>query len=138
DAVFDDWLPAADFLESKFAPRIVELFEAVEAITGIAHDLAGARDIAQGASKVQQANFVFDDLVVSSHLTLLCTQFYHKCQTKSRLIHVSALLSRHPLPVFSASRVSPRSSSHHCAPRRPFSPPRVSASLSPRLSFMRG
>ena len=65
--VLEAGLLAADFLECGFTARIVELFEAVEAVSGDAHYLAGLGDVAEHLGQFEDAQFVLDDFVLRVH-----------------------------------------------------------------------
>jgi len=69
DPVSGTGFASADLAQGQLATGLVQLFEAVKAVAGVAHDLAGLRDTAQQLAELQQTHFVLDDLLVGAHLT---------------------------------------------------------------------
>ena len=63
DSVLEDGLPLGDLPKGFFVAGFIEFLEAVEAISGVAQDLAGLGDVAQLSSLFDQAHFVLDDLL---------------------------------------------------------------------------
>ena len=73
--VFFDPVPrarfaSADLAQGQLATGLVQLFEAVKAVAGIAHHLAGLRDATQQLAELQQPHFVLDDLLVFSSVLI--------------------------------------------------------------------
>src|SRR3954454_20811587 len=66
-AVLQHRLLAADLLQSKLPAFVVELLEAVEAVTAVAHHLAGLAHIPELLSKLKQPNLRADDLLFGGH-----------------------------------------------------------------------
>jgi hypothetical protein len=62
-----DRLPPRDILQCLFAAGLIEFLVAVEGIPGIAHDLAGFRDVSELLGEVEDSHAGFDDLFVGGH-----------------------------------------------------------------------
>jgi len=58
-----------DLLQALFAVAVVLLFEAIEAVAAVPHDLARLRDVAELSGEFQHADFRLDDLLFSRHRT---------------------------------------------------------------------
>jgi hypothetical protein len=73
DVLFDPVLGAgfasADLVQRQLATLLVQLFEAIKAISRVAHHLAGLRDTTQHCAELQQPHFVLDDFFFGTHLT---------------------------------------------------------------------
>jgi len=69
DPVSGTGFASVDLAQGQLATGLVQLFEAVKAVAGIAHDLAGLRDAAQQLAELQQPHFVLDDFFFGPHLT---------------------------------------------------------------------
>src|SRR3954469_15728389 len=63
-AVRQQRLASRELLKGDFAPSIIQLLEAVEAVARVAHHLAGLADVAELLGKFQQANFGPNDLLL--------------------------------------------------------------------------
>jgi hypothetical protein len=68
DAVLEDRFAFGDLPQGLFAAGFLELLETIEAVAGIAQDLAGLGDVAQLSGQFQQAHFVLDDLLFGRHV----------------------------------------------------------------------
>src|SRR4029079_15568858 len=80
-AIAQIWFSPADFLEAFFAAGLIQLFEAIEAVAAIAHDLAGLTDISELLRQLQQAHLRPNDLLLSRHCSSLTT--VRSCLNKS-------------------------------------------------------
>jgi len=68
DPVLEDRLAFGDFPQGFFAAGFIELLEAVEAVAGVAQDLAGLGDVAQLSGQFEQTHLVLDDLLFGRHV----------------------------------------------------------------------
>ncbi len=68
DAVLEEGLTLGDLPEGFLAAGLVEFLEAVEAVLGVAQNLAGLRDAAQLWGQFEQAHFVLDDFLFRCHV----------------------------------------------------------------------
>jgi hypothetical protein len=66
-AIRQQRLASRELLKGDFAPSIIQLLEAVEAVARVAHHLAGLADVAELPGKFQQANFSPNDLLLFRH-----------------------------------------------------------------------
>jgi hypothetical protein len=66
-AVFQHWLAPADLLQGQLAAFVVQLLEAVKAVTAVAHHLAGSAHIAELLGQLQQTELGSDDLLLLCH-----------------------------------------------------------------------
>src|SRR5262245_34010395 len=60
-------LAPTDLTQGLFAARRIQLFEPVEAVTAIAHHLAGLRDVAQLLRELQNPHLGLDNFLFSRH-----------------------------------------------------------------------
>jgi len=70
-AVLQDRLLATDLLQGQLATFVIQLLEAIKAVTALPHDLAGLADIAELLGQLQQPDLVADHLLVVGHRGLL-------------------------------------------------------------------
>jgi hypothetical protein len=66
-AVLQDRFAAADFLQRQLAAFVVQLLEAVEAVSAVAHHLAGLADIAELLGQFQQSDLRSNNLLLLCH-----------------------------------------------------------------------
>ena len=66
-AVLQDGFAPRDLLQGQLPAFVVELLEAIEAVTRIAHHLAGLADIAELLGQFEEASLGPDDLLLFSH-----------------------------------------------------------------------
>ena len=67
DAIPQVGFAAADFAQRFFAARRIQLLEAIEAVTAVAHYLARLRHIPELLRKLQDSDFRLDNLLLSRH-----------------------------------------------------------------------
>jgi len=60
DAIAEIRLAAADFAERLFAAGLVQLLEAIEAVSAVAHHLTGLRHVTQLLGELQHSHFGLD------------------------------------------------------------------------------
>src|SRR5437762_11446734 len=68
--VLQDRLAAADLLQRQLAAFVVQLLEPVEAVTAVAHHLAGLADIAELLGQLQQTHLHPDNLLLLRHVVV--------------------------------------------------------------------
>src|SRR5262249_24007645 len=69
-AVLQHRLAPADLLQCQFAAFVVQLLEAIEAVSAIPHHLAGLADIAELLGQLQQSDLRPNDLLLLRHFVI--------------------------------------------------------------------
>jgi len=83
DAVLHVRLPPADLLQDRLAAGVLQGFEPVETVAGVAHYLARAGHVPKLPRKFHDSDLRLDDFLLACHSVLLVKKyicFFDKCQ----------------------------------------------------------
>jgi hypothetical protein len=67
DPVAQIRLASADLAQRVLATRLIQLFEPIEAVAAVPHDLAGLGHVSQLLGEIKDADFGLDDFLLSRH-----------------------------------------------------------------------